>query len=93
MWNVLSFNQESPRTEVFHNYDEIENYSSLMVDSWKFIEGKRVISLNKLNYAFRTFQEGGGGGVAMNLQFFKKFKDIQNVFSSPLPLLLPHQTI
>ncbi|EEB20452.1 arylsulfatase B precursor, putative [Pediculus humanus corporis] len=39
MWNVLSNDLPSPRKEVFNNYDEIENYSSLMIDSWKYVEG------------------------------------------------------
>ena len=41
MWNVLSNDLPSPRKEVFNNYDEIENYSSLMIDSWKYVEGKQ----------------------------------------------------
>lgn len=40
MWDVLSNDKESPRKEVFNNYDEIEDYSSLRVGPWKYIEGK-----------------------------------------------------
>ena len=40
MWYSLSHDLESPRTEVFNNYDEIENYSSLRVGPWKYIAGK-----------------------------------------------------
>ncbi|KAL0269023.1 UNVERIFIED_CONTAM: hypothetical protein PYX00_010767 [Menopon gallinae] len=39
LWDVLSNDRDSPRNEVFNNYDEIEGYSSLRVGPWKYIEG------------------------------------------------------
>ncbi|KAK6619656.1 hypothetical protein RUM43_012413 [Polyplax serrata] len=39
MWSTLVHNTESPRTEIFHNYDEREIYSALVMGSWKFVEG------------------------------------------------------
>lgn len=42
MWSTLVHNKESPRTEIFHNYDEREIYSALVMGSWKFVEGELV---------------------------------------------------
>lgn len=39
MWASLSHDLQSPRSEVFNNYDEIENYASLRVGPWKYVSG------------------------------------------------------
>lgn len=39
MWNVLSDDTPSKRTEILHNIDNIWGSSSLMVDKWKLVSG------------------------------------------------------
>lgn len=41
LWASLSQDSDSPRTEVFVNYDEIENYAALRVGPWKYVSGWR----------------------------------------------------
>lgn len=39
MWNTLSRNESSPRTEILHNIDPIWNVSAIRSDNWKLIQG------------------------------------------------------
>jgi arylsulfatase B len=39
MWNILSDNKQSARTEILHNIDNIWGSSSIMVDKWKLVAG------------------------------------------------------
>ncbi|KAG8239213.1 hypothetical protein J437_LFUL017415 [Ladona fulva] len=38
-WKALSEDSSSPRTEVLHNVDEIDNYAALRRGDWKYING------------------------------------------------------
>lgn len=39
LWNALSEDTESPRTNILHNIDDIYGVSAITVGDWKFIQG------------------------------------------------------
>lgn len=43
LWNALSEDTESPRSNVLHNIDDIYGVSAITVGDWKLIQGKRVL--------------------------------------------------
>jgi arylsulfatase B len=39
MWTALSNNMTSPRVEVLHNLDEVDEYAAITRGDWKYITG------------------------------------------------------
>ncbi|XP_050300182.1 arylsulfatase B isoform X2 [Anthonomus grandis grandis] len=39
IWEALSKDETSPRTEILHNIDDIDNNAALMIDNWKLVKG------------------------------------------------------
>lgn len=44
MWTTLSENLPSPRIEVLHNIDPIEDYAALRRGEWKYVTGAHILS-------------------------------------------------
>jgi arylsulfatase B len=42
LWPALSLNATSPRSEVLHNIDEVDQYAALTRGDWKYITGARI---------------------------------------------------
>jgi hypothetical protein len=44
MWTTLSENLPSPRLEILHNIDPIEDYAALRRGDWKYVTGTKILS-------------------------------------------------
>jgi hypothetical protein len=44
MWTTLSENLPSPRIEILHNIDPIEDYAALRRGDWKYVTGTEFLS-------------------------------------------------
>jgi len=43
LWPSLSLNASSPRSEVLHNIDEVDQYAALTRGDWKYITGAFIV--------------------------------------------------
>lgn len=48
MWTTLSENLPSPRLEILHNIDPIDDYAALRRGDWKYVTGTKILSNERL---------------------------------------------
>jgi len=57
LWNALSEDTESPRTNILHNIDDIYGVSAITVGDWKFIQGIWTLRILILILILKYYKE------------------------------------